>query len=227
MISLTSSLPKIEPLSAESVKIHCLFDCYQRDDKVLFWTQDKEKTIISLSDSNMIIHNISADIDELKEFVDVIGPVCVFSDIETLKKIGRAPKEKINVMFRKADIGGETKGDTLSSKELYALLDTDGLSLPEYPYFAVDFCRRLNRGKADYFALKNTCAAITFNSCDAAIINGIASHKKSFGSVALRAVLQKNRGRTLLVCCREKIKGFYEKNGFSPLYYAGYWVKEN
>ena len=227
MISLVSSVPFLSKESAESIKINCLFEAYKNDDRVLFWVQDENKAVISLSDSNMIIHNISADIEELREFVEVINPVCIFSDLKTLKALGKEPQEKIYVMSRKADIEGETEGDSLSSKELYSLLDTDGLSLPEYPYFAVDFCKRLNMGTADYFAIKDTCAAITFNCQNAAIMNGIASHKKGFGSVALKAVLQKNTGRDFLVCCREKVKGFYEKNGFSPLYFAGYWVKNN
>lgn len=227
MIKLTDNLPPIDPFCAESVKIHCLYDSYKNDNSVLFWRQDEVKALISLTDGNMIIHNICADFTELKNFVDVISPVCVFSDYETLKALNRKPKEIINVMYRNADIAGETKGDSLSSDEIYNILDTDGLSLPEYPHFAVDYCRRLNGGGADYFAIKNKCAAITFNSGDAAIINGIASREKGYGSIALTAVLQRNYGRTLLVCCREKIKGFYEKNGFCPLYFAGYWVKEN
>lgn len=227
MIKLTDNLPKIEPLSAESVKINCLFDCYKDDNSALFWLQDEERAVISFIDGNMIIHNLSANAEELKNFVDVISPACVFSDYETLEALGRKPKEKIVVMYRKADILEISEGDSLSSDELYKILDTDGLSLPEYPYFAVDYCRRKNRGAAQYFGIKNKCAAITFNSGEAAIINGIASREKGFGTIALRAILQKNYGKTLLVCCREKIKGFYEKNGFSPLYFAGYWVKEN
>ncbi|MBO5019102.1 MAG: hypothetical protein J6D52_00410, partial [Clostridia bacterium] len=109
---------------------------------------------------------------------------------------------------------------------IYDLLDVDGLSLPEYPYFAVDYCRRLNLGFADYFALKDKCAAITFNTGDYAIINGIAAKQKGYGGVALRSIISKNNGRKLFVCCRDKVKGFYEKNGFLPLYYGGYWVKE-
>ena len=35
MITLTRTIPKAT-LSAESVKIHCLFDSYKDDDKVLF-----------------------------------------------------------------------------------------------------------------------------------------------------------------------------------------------
>ena len=226
MISLVGKLPQNMSVSAESIKLSCLYDCYSGDDKVLFWTQDDGKAVISMTDGNMIIHNVGADLEELKEFCDMLSPACVFSDYDTLCAIGRKPKERINIMSRFCDIEGETEGDMVSSKEIYDLLDTDGLSLPEYPYFAVDYCRRLNRGSADYFALKDACAVITFNSGENAIMNGIASHKKGYGSVALKAIIQKNRGRELFVCCRDKVKGFYEKNGFEPLYYGGYWVKE-
>jgi len=225
MIRLTDSLPYLVPLNAEALKIQCLYDCYNGDDSVLFWTADEDKAIISMTDGNMIIYNKGADTEELQEFADVLSPACVFSDYDTLCSIGRKPQERINIMYRECDIEGETEGDSLSSKEIYDLLDVEGLSLPEYPYFAVDYCRRLNRGRADYFALKEKCGVITFHSGENAIINGIAAKEKGFGGVALKAIIQKNYGRTLLVCCRDKVKGFYEKNGFKQLYYAGYWVK--
>jgi hypothetical protein len=145
--------------------------------------------------------------------------------METLQKIGKTADENINVMFRKADISGETESDELSSRELYDLLNVNGLSLPEYPYFAVDYCHRLNHGFAKYFALKDKCAVISFNSGKYAIINGLASHEKGYGSIALKAILQKNHDKEFLVCCRDSVKGFYQKNGFKKLYNAGYWVK--
>ena len=226
MIALTYELPEILADSAELIKIRCLYDAYRNDDKVLFWCQDGDRSIISMTDGNMIIYNHKADIEELKEFVDVLSPACVFSDYETLTQLDREPKERINIMYINAEKLSEEVGDTLSSREIYDLLDVDGLSLPEYPYFAVDYCRRLNLGFADYFALKDKCAAITFNTGDFAIINGIAAKQKSYGGVALRSIISKNKGRKLFVCCRDKVKGFYEKNGFLPLYYGGYWVKE-
>ncbi len=226
MITLTKQLPEINTLSAEMVKINCLFDSYKNDSHVMFWVQDNNKAIISMTDGNMIIYNISADLEELKEFIGVLSPVCIFSDIETLTALNRKPPENINIMYRNCDIKGETKGDSLSSKELYSLLDVDGLSLPEYPYFAVDYCKRLNNGFADYFAIKENCAVITFNSKNKAIINGIASHKKGYGSIALNAIIQKNHSRELLVCCRDSVLEFYKKNGFKKLYNAGYWVKD-
>lgn len=225
MISLTNEIEFTDELNAEILKIKCLYESYKNDNHVMFWQQNNGDALISMTDGNMIIYNRSADFEELTEFVDVLCPACVFSDYETLKKLNRAPNEHINVMYRKADIKSDAKSDELSSKELYSILDTDGLSLPEYPYFAVDYCRRRNKGYAEYFGIKDTCAVITFHSGKNAIINGLASHKKGFGTVALNGILSKNYGRNLLVCCRDKVKGFYIKNKFKPLYYAGYWVK--
>lgn len=226
MILLVNSLPIIDANSAELIKIKCLYDAYKNDDKVLFWVQNRNDAIISMTDGNMIIFNNNADTEELKEFVCVMNPACIHSDYETLCAIDRKPEERINIMSRKADIKGESESDILSSKEIYDLLDVDGLSLPEYPYFAVDYCRRLNMGSAKYFALKNKCAIITFNTGDNAIINGLASREKGYGTVALQSALIQNFGKTLFVCCRDKVKGFYEKNGFKLNYFGGYWVRK-
>ncbi len=226
MVKLVDITPDLNVLSAEWVKIKCLYNSYKNDPKVMFWSQD-DNCFIALTDGNMIIYNISADLEELAEFVDVINPACVFSDYDTLCAINRKPLERINIVYRKADIDGETESDCLSSKEVYDLLNVDGLSLPEYPYFAVDYCHRLNNGFADCFALEDKCCAVSFNCGRLAIMNGIASHQKGMGSIALTGILQKNYGRDFLVCCRDSVLGFYEKNGFTHKYYGGYWVKEN
>lgn len=225
MISLINTLPEFAGLSAEMVKINCLFDSYKNDSNVMFWAQDGDNCVIAMTDGNMIIHNNNADFEELSEFISVLSPVCVFSDSQTLEKLSLIPDENINVVYKKADLEGQAVSDTLSSDELYRLLDVDGLSLPDYPHFAVDFCRRLNHGFAKYFAIKDKCAVITFNSGDKAIINGLASHEKGYGTVAIKGILQKNYGKDFLACCRDSVLPFYLKNGFKKLYNAGYWVK--
>ncbi len=227
MISLVDEMPFLDYLSAEAVKINCLYDSYKDDNSVMFWTQNQNDAFISMTDGNMIIFSINPDFDELRTFVNVLNPACVFSDSETLKEIGKLPPENINIMYRSANISDTLESDSLSSKDLYKLLDVKGLSLPEYPYFAVDYCRRLNKGNAHYFALKDKCAAITFNCQKYAIINGLASKEKGFGSIALNGILSKNYGKEFLVCCRDSVMGFYIKNGFKKLYNAGYWVKSN
>ncbi len=225
MIRLINELPQISTVSAEIIKINCLYDSYKNDPSVMFWVQDSDKCVIAMADGNMIIHNNNADLLELSEFVEVLSPACVFSDIDTLKAINRTPDENINVVCRKANVEGFTPCDDLKSDELYALLDVDGLSLPDYSHFAVDYCKRKNLGFAKAFAIKEKCAVITFNSGNNAIINGLASHEKGYGSIALKGILQQNYGKDFYACCRDSVLPFYLKNGFKKLYNAGYWVK--
>lgn len=227
MISIINEIPDLNVQNAEYIKIKSLYKAYKNDNKVLFFAQDESKAFISFTDGNMIIYNVSADIDELKSFVEVMSPVAIYSDLDTLLAIDKAPRERINVMSRKADVKIDTESDVLKSDEIYTLLDVEGLSLPDYPSFAVDYCRRLNLGLADYFALRGKCACITFNCGDLAIINGLASKQKGFGHTALLGALTKNFGRTLFVCCRDKVLPFYKKYGFGLLYFGGYWVKDD
>lgn len=223
MIRLTDRIPPLSRPEAELLKIRCTAECYP--DIAMLWEQDGGNCVISMLDGNMVIANHGGDTGELAEFVGVLSPCCVFSDLETLHAIGLFPEEAVCVMCRDADIPGLTESDRLSSDEIYRLLDVDGLSLPEYAYFAVDFCRRLNHGQAQYFALRDKCAAISLHSGNYALMNGISSRQKGFGARALTAILQLNYGRTFLACCRESVRGFYEKNGFHELYKSAYWVK--
>lgn len=225
MISLVEKLPVISSLTAEYVKIYSLYDSYKNDKNVLFWVQNNNDAVISLADGNMTILNINADIMELGEFISVISPASIFSDYKTLLSLGLSPIEKACVMAKKAEKQNIPKMDELSSKEIYKLLNVEGLLLPAYPFFAVDFCRRLNRGKAKYFAINNICCAVSFNTGSMAIINGVASHQKGFGSIAIKGIEDINEGRDLIACCKEDIEEFYIKNGFKELYFAGYWVK--
>ncbi len=222
MISLIDILPNVTKANAEYIKIKCLYDSYKEDKDTLFWSQDGGRAYISLSFGDMVIKNNCADTEELKEFISIISPNSIFTDIETFRALNIEPDEIVNVIVRNADIGGETEGDRLSSKELYEILNVSEFSLPLYPHFAVDFCRRLNKGYADYFAVKDKCAAVTFCSGEFALLNGIVSREKGMGSVCLMAVLQKNYGRQVVAVCRDELMGFYEKNGFKKLYKAGY-----
>lgn len=223
MIALTGEIPPVAEPRAEWIKLRCTYECYPKDG--LYWQQNGGRAFISMTDGNAVILSNGADFCELREFIDVISPCCVFSDIDTLRSIGRLPDEPVLVMGRAVPAGEPEAGESLRSDELYELLNVPGLSLPEYEYFAVDICRRLNRGLADYFALRGKCAAISLNTGNYAIMNGISSRQRGFGSRALDAVMKKNAGRYFVVCCRPAVRGFYEKNGFDFLYEAGYWVK--
>ena len=94
-------------------------------------------------------------------------------------------------------------------------------------FFAVDFCYRLNHGYLKYFALKEICAAIGISDGQAVLLNGIASHKKGMGSVALHGVLSQFGYKTAFAVCERDVCGFYEKNNFIHIYDGGYWRKDS
>lgn len=225
MIALSDSLPEITQPAAEYIRIKCLFDSYKDDKDTYFWIQEDGKSVISLADDDMTVYRTGGDKDELSEFINMMSPRSIFTSLETFKAVGIAPVKTVNVMCRISDVQEETAGDIVSSKELYGILSAGGFDMPDYPYFAVDFCRRHNRGYADYFAVKGKCAAVSFHSGNYAVINGIVSLEKGMGGAALTAILEKNTGRTVLACCEDSITGFYEKYGFYRFNRAGYWWK--
>ena len=225
MIRLVDKIPECVSFDPELIRIHCNFELYS--DIALFWVQDDDKCLISMLDGNMVIFNRNADTEELKEFISVIAPASIFTDAHTLEALRLdASQQAVCVMVRNGDIAPEALGEELSSREIYELLDVDGISLPEYEYFAVDYCRRINHGKASAFALKGICAAISVHTGKYALINGIASNIKGYGSVPLKGIISKNFGRSITACCKENIKGFYLKNGFEHRKNCVYWVKK-
>ena len=222
MICLVSEILKINLPLAEAVKINCTYNSYR--DIALFWVQDENAAVISMLDGNMVIYNNCADIDELREFIGVISPVSVFSDAETLKLLFGQAFHKVCVMKSEHNFDCHALSQELNSGEIYKLLKVDGLNLPPYEHFAVDFCHRLNHGCLKYFAIKDKCAAIGITDGQAVLVNGIASHQKGMGSVALGGLLSQYDCPALAVC-EEQIMPFYLKNNFEYAYSAGYWRK--
>lgn len=219
MILLADKIQKIEKTAAEAVKINCTCELY--GDIALFWTQNKDKSIICMLDGNMTIYNNGADFDELRQFVNAVSPLSVFSDADTVTRLFGSDIHRVCVMKREHSPCGNFLSDTLSSGEIYKLLDVNGLNLPPYEHFAVDFCYRLNHGQLKYFALKNKCAAVTISDGNVLLLNGIASHSKGMGTVALNGVLSQSELPCLAVC-ESNLMPFYQKNNFRHIYDAAY-----
>lgn len=222
MIKLIDTLPRLEVARLELVRIKCTFEAYP--DLALFWSQEDNRALICMLDGNMVIYNNGAHSDELKTFINMISPSSVFSDADTLSALFGNDFERVQVSGREA-VGCFTPSDKPTSREVYDILNTDGLELPDFEHFAVDYCHRINHGLADCFYVKGSCAAISFKTDSYCILSGIASRKKGMGRVALEAIMEINRGRFMLCCHRDNVKEFYEKCGFLPLYTAGYWRK--
>ncbi len=224
MITLVNEIPKIKLPTAEVVKINCTYNSYS--DIALFWVQDEARAVISMLDGNMTIYSDNADIEELSEFISVISPRSVFSDADTLSELFGDEFHKVCVMKSDNNFHCDISSQTVNSSQIYELLNVDGLELPPYEHFAVDFCHRLNHNALKYFALKDKCAAIGISDGQAVLINGIASLQKGMGSLALSGLLSQYK-ITAIAVCEKDVMPFYLKNNFSFGYYAGYWRKNS
>lgn len=224
MISLVKELPKLFSNSAEAVKINCRYSLY--NDIALFWVQNDDDAVISMLDGNMVICNKNADIGELYEFIKVISPLSVFSDAKTLSMLFGNDFHTVSVMKTDEKFKVGEKSDTLNSAEVYRLLNVDGLQLPPYETFAVDFCYRLNHGQLKYFGIKNIGVAVGICDGQAMLVNGIASHKKGMGSLLLKSLIS-NFDTVSFAVCEPDVMPFYLKNNFIYTYSAGYWRKNN
>ena len=127
-------------------------------------------------------------------------------------------------MFRKADITGSAECDRLNSRELYDILNIEEFTLPPYPDFAVDYCRRLNMGQADYYGIRDKCAAVSLSSGRYALIAGIVSRQKGLGGKALNAIIQKNHGKTVVLntSINSELKHFVVV--FNDKSFVDFWV---
>lgn len=223
MIRQIKILPPLKTPDAVRFKLHATFDSYC--DTALFWKQTDSGALLGMLDGHLLLDGGCTADAELRDFVDCLQPDSIFTTPEILMVLGRCPRETVWVLTADGKDGEPEPTDPLSSGEIYGLLSVDGLSLPDYPAFAVDYCRRLNHGWATVFAKREKGAAVTLVHGDFALLNGLASHQKGFGSLALQNVLIQQKGRTVLVCCRTELCGFYEKNGFVRTGQAAYWVK--
>lgn len=222
MILLVDEIPAISLSRPEVIKINCNYNSYK--DIAFFWVQDDTRAVISMLDGNMVIFNQQANIEELKEFINIISPSSVFSDEHTLKMLFGDAFYPVCVMKSEYKFECDTQSDEVSSSQIYKLLDVEGLELPPYEHFAVDFCHKLNHGHLKYYALKNLCAAVGISDSNAVLVNGIASHKKGMGTMALCGLLSQYNLPAVAVC-EKRVMPFYTKNKFSLWYTAGYWRK--
>ena len=224
MIKLVSALPHLDYKRAECVRINCTRDLYK--DEALFWIQDEDKLFISMLGPDMTVFNNGGNLEELKEFINIISPSSLFSDSNTLKELFGNDFEETYVYSKKADERSPIESHKFSSSAVYEIFKKAGLSVPPYDSFAVDFCLRINRDKAACFYIENTAAAFSVKGGNYALINGIASLKKGEGTPCLKGILSLVKGKTVLAVVEEKNKPFYEKNGFEFEYKSGCWVKK-
>ena len=216
-------MPEADSPSAEMIKIQNLFTAYN-DESQLF-CQSNTGTLIFLLNKDAIVFGNTID-EEIKKFLAFLRPDSVFSKSDNLKTLF-GDFEEVNVLILKKPTKTKMGSfeNSLSSREIYDILSVDEFYLPPYEYFATDYCRRLNRGLIKAFSKRDVCAAITLESMNYRLLSGIVSKQKGLGGALLLAAVSGEK--PVIAVCRDELLPFYLKYGFTPLYKAGYWRKQN
>ncbi len=219
MINLIKK-PDVKDNSIENIKILENYNNYS--DIALFWKEKESNLYFSLLDGNMVISGNPLDVEETKSFLSLISPKCIFADFDFFKITGLTENtEKVNVLYKKAKEYKEDKSDIFNSKQVYDIFKSAKLDVPQYEFFATDYCKRLNGGNLKYYGIRDKAVAVTIGKGNV-ILNGIASCQKGLGSIVLRGIESLNADKSIFLSAKDDVLPFYIKNGYKVIGFAGY-----
>lgn len=190
-----------------------------------FWQQtDKSGKICGIIARHgtraYIADNGIANIDEVKEFISLIGFSEIFCTSKLAKKLGETEYADFCVMHRRQSGTALPFTNDIRLLSLYDKLFCEKsakMPTPEFEAFATDVSHRLRHNAAVAVCEPNG-AALAFKSEKCAIINGItvkAEYRKNgIGSSMLQKLCTMLQGDIFLCCTHDNIT-FYQNNGFS------------
>lgn len=208
-----------------------------------FWLQeiDGEMTaaVALVYGTAVISASSSADFEELREFIRMIGFCTLSLDESVCVKLGLDPSRTGNIV-RFVSPSKSLRGMARlprypDLREVFDLLVRSGFDcLGEKNEWIADVSRRMNRGVSQWSIIEQdgcvaACACALFVTDSAAFLGCVAADEKlrtrGLGSEAVLTVADKYKGegkRVELFCKDDSIVEFYKKSGFTPV---GRWAE--
>ena len=175
--------------------------------------------VVSRFGGRLYITAENSDLEELKEFISVIGFSEIFTEKDVAISLGFKEFEAFAVL-NKTVKKQKTFCNIPPLYDLYTALkegEDGGVSLPSFDSFAGDLSHRLRHGGA-VAELKDFGAAVAFTSEFGGVINGIAvkndKRNDGNGSNLLKNICGYLDG-DVFVCTKTDTAEFYIKNGFT------------
>ena len=233
MIKFADALPNFDAAKISAAKILSQYKAFG-ETKISpdFWIQETQGVVtaaISLYGGEMTLYCNNGNLEEIWEFIRVIGPKKVFTERENL--IAPCNTQTKQVFLKMLPLKETVSATSVPLKELYdkLLLGSDGdVALPRFDDFCGDISHRLRHGGA-VSILKDYGAALSFLYEGGGIVSGISVdapyRKRGMGSQLLGEICEATGGN-VFACTDEKNKDFYIKNGFSYIGKAVYLEME-
>ena len=146
MIRLIESLPPKKATCAAEIRIYSLFSAYGDSDLAYFWEQssDKVTALISKMDGAITLCAYEgADIDEILQFISVVGADSVLSNIRLPMDKG----ERLCQLTLTAKSHGIKDIPTPDYQKTYDIMSTR-FDMPSYDVWYPDMCHRVRHGAA-------------------------------------------------------------------------------
>ena len=196
-----------------------------------FWTDGG--AAYCLLDGGLSIAGVPADIEEGREFLDMLGPASVFCERELAGELGLAVSTEGAVMAKDLSDGRPEVFPAPGLREVHALLTAAGMPL-EFEPFYLDMSHRVRHGAAlalgEYISGELVgCAVVSAVAGDEAVLSALAVREDMRGR-GLGKRLVGDAGRALpghrLYLFREsgRNREFYEKLGFREI---GRWGQQD
>lgn len=227
------------PASQMTIEIEALIKTYGFNTSfAMFWIQELDGKItaaVSKVDSHVIVAAEDGfDLQELKEFLNVIGFSSLLGEKWVLDDLGFKISEKGIIMKYSSLAMTDENNEPMAFaceppyRKIYNLLkepDAFGESIPAYEDWLCDLSARVRNNCARVLFREKedrciSCGMFTFESDSGAVIGAVATHKdyRSMGYASdivkeLCTAAQKEKKDVFLMCREDKVS-FYKKLEF-------------
>lgn len=214
--------------NVEALKIYALWLCYgTKYDFCRFYTADG--AIVCGQNGSFVVSEFGdCDFDELAGFFAMGG----FTEIFCSEKAGAALSEKLRcsrdevylMRFDGAGIARDIEMVVMTEKEtpledFYEILKTS-FEIEFEPWY-LDMSHRIRHGVTRTRRLGSSVLVIQHELCGSALLSQVATLPEERGrggaSALISAVCAELSESEIFVICGDKLRGFYEKNGFSEV----------
>ena len=193
------------------------------------WYQKNENGPITaliekFENSIFIAADPTADMNEIKEFISVIGYTSVQATPDILSALGLSFKE-----YQVLEYSGITDGSLPpypNIKEVYSLLfgeKNEHIAHTDFEGFYADLSHKIRRGTAAAIILENAAVCVASHiTTDSAVISGVAvkkaARKNGLGSRVLNQLITSLKRRKIFVAAEKSVVPFYIKNKFKKAF---------
>lgn len=233
MLKLIDGISSLDFLPADpfSAVITAMASTYGTDyGFARFYVQDN-RAALSIVDGNVnIFASADADIDEIREFLNVVGYSSVRGEKGVIDRLGLDIADSSYIVEYAGKSVPAPAGftDSREPREIYSLLTLSGFDMGDFNAFSQDVCIRLNKGTASFGGIAEDelycCCFRLFEGSKSILLGAVATHPDFRGrglASSLVPYMADSKKPSFLFTRNDALLDFYINCGFEE---KGRWA---